>query len=131
MLVTRAYWVIVGVFFIVAVTVFFLVFKNTESTVLEKDALSSVQATILLTDEGFVPRSIRITRGTTIVFSNETSNQFWPASNPHPTHTLYGAFDSKRPLASGETWSFVFDTPGVWRYHDHMRSYFTGVIYVE
>ena len=86
---------------------------------------------IVLRDTGFDPQSVRIRRGTTVVFSTTRSNQFWPASNPHPTHDIYPKFDARVPISPDSTWSFRFDDIGTWNYHDHIRSYFTGTVYVE
>ena len=86
---------------------------------------------ITLTEKGFVPPEIRILLGDTVRFSSTLDSQYWPASNLHPAHDIYPEFDPKRPLLPGESWSFTFDRPGAWRFHDHLRSYYTGVIYVE
>jgi hypothetical protein len=89
------------------------------------------EASIRLTEDGFVPERLRVDAGTHIVFSTELGNQFWPASNPHPSHTIYDQFDPNRPIAPGETWTFEANEAGVWGYHDHLRSFYTGILYVE
>ena len=86
---------------------------------------------VILSDRGFQPHAIRITKGTIVIFSTSRVNQFWPASNPHPSHGLYPEFDPRAPIEPDATWSFTFDRVGTWGYHDHVRSYFTGTIYVE
>lgn len=85
---------------------------------------------VVLTDEGFEPSTVTITRGTTIEFSTTAGRPFWPASNLHPTHEIYPAFDPLEPIPPEETWSFTFDQIGKWNMHDHIRSYFTGTINV-
>lgn len=95
------------------------------------DARGEQEVSIILTDTGFEPNAVRITKGAVVVFTTTRKNQFWPASNPHPTHEIYSGFDPRHPIAPGEAWSFTLDTPGVWSYHDHIRSYFTGTIHVE
>jgi plastocyanin len=89
------------------------------------------EAAIVLTEDGFIPRDILISPGTKVTFTSTRENQFWPASNTHPSHGIFPDFDPKRPLESDESWSFTFDRVGNWGYHDHIRSYFTGIIYVE
>jgi len=84
---------------------------------------------VTLTEQGYLPEVI-IKKGTTVVFKSELDKPFWPASNLHPSHELYGDFDSKRPLNPNESWSFVFNRVGVWQMHDHIRSYYTGTITV-
>jgi hypothetical protein len=95
------------------------------------DMLDSPEVQVVLTESGFRPEKVRVRIGTPIVFSTERNKQFWPASNPHPSHTVYAAFDPERPLAPDETWTFVPESMGVWGFHDHLRSYFTGILYVE
>lgn len=95
------------------------------------DARGQEKVSIVLTDEGFAPRYVRISAGTEIVFTTTRSYQFWPASNEHPAHTIFPDFDPRRPLEPNEAWSFTFERSGEWRFHDHVRSYYTGTIYVE
>ena len=85
----------------------------------------------MLSDHGFVPDELFIGKGETVTFRAEIERQFWPASNLHPDHSIYPEFDPQRPLQPQEEWSFVFERPGTWRFHDHLRSYYTGTIYVE
>lgn len=86
---------------------------------------------ILLTEEGFEPREAYVRPGGTVLFSANHERSFWPASNLHPQHDIYPAFDPKRALGPGEMWSFTFTEAGTYGYHDHLRAYFNGVIYVE
>ncbi len=85
---------------------------------------------VVLTHSGFSPEKIEIHEGDTVIFSSEKKTEFWPASDPHPTHTGYSSFDPERPLLSEETWSIRFDTLGVWRYHDHLSPSLRGVVTV-
>ncbi len=85
---------------------------------------------IVLTPDGFVPKEPTIHVGTIVTFSNTTGREYWPASDLHPSHAIYAAFDPARPLQPDETWSFTFDRVGSWGLHDHIRSYYTGLIHV-
>ncbi|MCE9541468.1 hypothetical protein K8R03_02815 [Candidatus Kaiserbacteria bacterium] len=87
-------------------------------------------ATVVLTDKGFEPNNVTIRVGGTVTFSTTNGRPFWPASDPHPNHTLYPAFDPLAPVAADATWQFRFDKIGRWGYHDHIRSYYTGTIHV-
>lgn len=95
------------------------------------DLRGQKEVSVVLTDKGFVPRDIIVDIGTKVTFTTTRQNQFWPASDPHPTHSTFPVFDPRVPIESGASWSFTFEKPGVWAYHDHIRSYFDGVIYVE
>ncbi len=86
--------------------------------------------TIIERDDGFHPRVLTIKAGETVTFKNERKKFFWPASDFHPSHTLYAAFDAKEPLKSGATYSFTFTEPGVYPFHDHLAAYMFGVIRV-
>ena len=66
------------------------------------------------------------------MFVNETKSSFvWPASDLHPTHSLYSEFDPGEPFESGKAWAFTFDKPGQWGYHDHLKPNHRGVVTVE
>ena len=85
---------------------------------------------VLLTSTGFEPNVITIKKGDSVTFFTSNTNLFWPASNPHPNHNLYGDFDPKRALKPNETWTFSFTESGSWSYHDHLNPRFTGVVNV-
>lgn len=86
--------------------------------------------TVAMNDDGFTPREVRIARNDTIVFFNNDNLPRWPASNLHPTHTIYPEFDPKKPIAPGQSWTFVFNNAGTWKYHDHLLPHFRGTITV-
>jgi plastocyanin len=83
-----------------------------------------------VTDEGFEPRSVEIQSGDTVVFENVGDETHWPASDDHPTHEEYSAFDPKKPIRPNTEWSFTFDRLGKWEYHDHMNPYLMGEVVV-
>ena len=59
---------------------------------------------------------------------NDGERNHWPASNFHPTHTLYpeeggclgSTLDVCKGLKKGEEFSFKFEKEGVWSMHDHL-----------
>lgn len=75
---------------------------------------------VMRTQEGFIPKKITVQKGQAVVFTSSTGKEFWPASDFHPSHTIYPEFDPKRPLKPDESWRFVFSKAGVWTYHDHL-----------
>lgn len=87
--------------------------------------------TVRMDEEGFHPQKLTIKAGETVTFLNADKEGRWPASNIHPTHAIYPAFDPKKIIDAGAAWSFTFDRPGEWRYHDHLFPDSTGVIIVE
>ena len=87
--------------------------------------------TIELKSNGFIPQTVKIKVGDTVTFVNKTTQPFWPASNLHPTHLIYSEFDSKEPIGPGQSWSFIFDEQGSWKFHDHLAANFTGKVIVQ
>ncbi|MBI2108553.1 MAG: hypothetical protein HYT93_00025 [Parcubacteria group bacterium] len=124
---------ILGISFIVISLLFFFIQQskvNTKQDIV--DMRGKNQVSVILTEKGFEPRYVKISLNTEIVFSSALDNKtFWPASNLHPTHDIYPEFDSKGPIQEDNVWSFVFKDLGAWGFHDHIRSYFNGIIYVE
>ena len=88
---------------------------------------------------------MEINKGDIVLFLNEGSSKSWPASDVHPTHTVYpnsgiskcgtveeeNIFDACKGLANGESYSFTFNEIGTWTYHDHLKPYVGGTIVVN
>lgn len=103
------------------------------------------QAVVVYSDGGFSPQTVNIKTGETVVFRNESSGDFRPASAMHPTHKVYpgsdiakcgtaeagNIFDACRGIAPGGEWAFTFSKAGTWKYHDHLSSSRFGTIVVE
>lgn len=83
---------------------------------------------IRMTDNGFEPKELTVTEGDEILFINNDDTDRWPASNFHPSHTLYPEFDPKMHVKPGESWKFIFEKTGTWRMHDHLIPHMTGTI---
>ena len=90
----------------------------------------SGEQVIRMTEDGFVPDVIIITKGTKIRFLNADTLAHWPASDLHPSHTLYPEFDPHMPIESGKEWDFTFEKIGKWNMHDHLAPYITGTVQV-
>ena len=86
--------------------------------------------TVNRTANGYEPNSLTIALGDTVIFENSSNEHHWPASDLHPTHTIYLDFDPDRPLAPNEPWSFRFKQAGKWYFHDHLKANLVGVIKV-
>lgn len=89
---------------------------------------AGIEKIIKFDSSGFFPQTLTIEKGDTVTFMGK--QEFWPASDPHPTHQGYPGFDPMKPLEKGDTWSFVFLKEGQWGYHDHLHPYFKGTIVV-
>lgn len=94
---------------------------------------------VTYTDSGFSPSKITIPKGSAVIFRNYSSKKMRVASNPHPAHNEYpatggcvgSAFDSCDNIPQKVSWSFVFDSPGIWGYHDHLNPGKGGVVIVQ
>ena len=85
---------------------------------------------VVLKEDGFHPDDISIKKGDTVTFISETGKPFWPASDLHPSHSIYSAFDPKTLVYPETPWSFQFDEVGEWKYHDHINPMYGGIIRV-
>ncbi|HEX3099900.1 MAG TPA: cupredoxin domain-containing protein [Patescibacteria group bacterium] len=81
--------------------------------------------------KAFSPSTVTIKSGDVVVFKNNSTTSFWPASGPHPTHTLYPEFDPKQAIAAGQSWQFKFTKVGTWPFHNHLNPSATGTIIVK
>lgn len=86
--------------------------------------------TIVLTKDGFEPKKLSIVLGDTVVFKTTAEKEFWPASDLHPSHSIYSEFDPKAPVSAASTWQFTFAKLGEWKFHDHLSPLYRGVITV-
>lgn len=96
-----------------------------------KGSLPRFWLIVKITANGYDPSHLTISKGETVTFVNAGENDYWPASNIHPTHEIYPEFDPRKPIPSGKSWSFVFDKEGIWRFHDHLYPQLTGTIIVQ
>ncbi len=86
---------------------------------------------VILGSDGFSPATLIIQKGDTVTFKSAAGKDFWPASDLHPSHTIYSEFDPKQPIGPESFWSFKFNKAGEWKYHDHLFSVYRGVIKVK
>ncbi len=85
---------------------------------------------IRISKDGFEPKELTVIEGDEVLFINNDDVAHWPASNFHPTHTLYSEFDPLKGIPPGESWKFKFEKVGAWRMHDHLSPHLTGTIVV-
>lgn len=92
---------------------------------------STKKAVVIYDGLQFQPPTISITAGTRVVFENQSSEEFWPASNDHPTHQRLSGFDAGKAIAADASYEFQFDKPGDWGYHNHLQPTQTASITVQ
>jgi len=94
---------------------------------------------VTYTDSGYAPIALNIKNGETVIFKNQSPQSMWTASAAHPTHRIYpttggclgSTFDACAGVQLGGSWSFRFDIPGTWKYHNHLSPGDTGTIIVD
>lgn len=96
--------------------------------------------TITFTGDAYEPEDLTVQKGTRVRFLNASDQETWPAGAVHPTHSIYpekraedclgSAFDACRGLKKGEFFDYTFNYVGEWRFHDHLRAYYTGAVTV-
>lgn len=85
-------------------------------------------AVVRMIDGGFDPPQTVIVQTGKVTFVNEDDVDRWPASNIHPTHGVYPAFDPLAPIPPGQSWTFTFSREGIWHFHDHLLPQLGGTI---
>lgn len=102
------------------------------------------QSIITYSNSGYSPSALRIKAGTAVTFKNESSLSMWTASAFHPSHTVYSgtaleehcpdtagiAFDACTGVQPGNSWKFIFNKKGTWKYHNHLNPSDFGAIVV-
>jgi plastocyanin len=131
------------IFFVIVVVMVglgFWIFKNdkqqeplqdravAEQGRVEGEEVKAEDNVVIYTNAGFSPRSLTVAVGTTVKFVDQASKPMWVASDPHPTHGDYSAFDQ---LRGGSEYSFTFTESGSYPFHNHLVPADTGVVVVE
>lgn len=83
-------------------------------------ASKPVSYTVKLTATGLSPASLTVKRGDTVTILNTSGVSFWPASNPHPSHSDCPGFDALRGLSNGESYTVTFSSIQTCGYHNHL-----------
>lgn len=76
----------------------------------------SSQAQVKITDQGFIPATLLVKKGTQITWINTDSRPHQIASDPHPLHNLISSLYQDKPTSG--SYSFIFTKVGTYTYHD-------------
>lgn len=85
---------------------------------------------VTLTNSGFDPKTITVKAGTRVSWLNASGKPGSVNSDSHPTHQLYPALNLGE-FPDGYGVQFVFDKPGTYGYHNHLKPSQTGTVIVE
>ena len=99
--------------------------------------------TITYDGTSFSPKTVTIKVGQSVTWVNQSSNQMWIASNPHPLHNGYDGTTEQQHCAPGYTgaapldecaannsFTFTFTKVGTWGYHNHEGAEDGGTVVV-
>ncbi len=87
--------------------------------------------TVSYGNDGFSPRNLSIKKGDTVRFVNNSDEDMWVASNPHPVHTDLSGFDAGHAYTSNQIFIYTFNQQGTWGYHNHVHSSSEGSVIVK
>lgn len=88
------------------------------------------EAEINLTKGGFTPQTLTVKAGTKVTWINESGGVAAVNSVNHPTHQVYPLLNLGE-FEDGENLSLIFNTPGTYRYHNHLDATVFGSVIVE
>lgn len=90
------------------------------------------ETTVVITDKGFFPQTIRLKKGGTVSFINQDTQPHQIMSDPHPIHDLYPFLNTDEVLNNGESVAITFEKSGTFTYHDHLNPLkYKGIVMVE
>ena len=140
----RLFSIVIVSFLVLVSALLFLSFFSPLNMSIFSSEKSDSQTVVYITHDGLSEKEITIPVGGTVTWINTDTNAHWPASDFHPTHTMYSKsgiekcgttdesviFDACKGILQGEKYSFTFMSVGSWTYHDHLFPSFLGVVHV-
>lgn len=79
----------------------------------------------------FSPTNLRIQRGDTVKFINESKDLLWLISDPHPEHDNAVDFNSRSEILPSGLFSYTFKTAGLFPYHNEKNVNEYGLVMVR
>lgn len=96
------------------------------------DRTGQTEVTVHMSALAFDAPSIRVSRGTTVVWVNDEDVEHFVNTDPHPSHTLF-PIQNSLGLKKGETFKTTFTAVGEYPYHcsAHVPQGMVGAVLVE
>jgi plastocyanin len=94
----------------------------------------SGSVSVSITDSGFTPKSLTVSAGQAVTWTNNDNVVHYVAPNDHPSHQRYSGIwddDGSGRVGPGDTYRVTISTPGTYLYHDHLDSTLTGTLIVR
>lgn len=80
--------------------------------------------------DGFLPQTLIIKKGDTVVWINQSGENVTVNSDPHPTHNLH-RFLNRGEFSQDSSVQVTFEETGTFSYHNHLNPSQRGTIVVE
>lgn len=95
--------------------------------------LAGKTAIVTLTDRGFKPAVVKVERGASIKFINQSGNamRITPLKDPKDDTSEYLGFASTRSYGRGGTYGVTVTKPGIWGYKNLNNANLVGIVIVE
>jgi plastocyanin len=107
----------------------FTIDRSLQSTFI--DLTGQEKVSIVMKDIVFSPQKIKISPGTEVTWIHDDIAEHFVNTESHPFHTYFPKQNS-RSLRQGDSYSVVFDTPGLYPYHCSAHAaVMTGEIIVQ
>lgn len=90
----------------------------------------AVITSVTITSSGFEPATVNVNVGGKVEWTNKSGGAATVNSALHPTHSIYSPLNLNEVPVNGSV-SLVFDTPGTYKYHDHLNPSRTGTVEVK
>lgn len=95
-------------------------------------ARPAVNAQVEITSAHLSPVTLKIKAGQSVMWVNQDNEPHQIASDPYPSEDSLADLNSMEPLATGESYTYTFEQPGTYTYHDHLHPLaLKGTIVVE
>lgn len=80
------------------------------------DQTNKKEVIIKLSQIKFSPKSVKVSKGTKVIWINDEEIEHYVNTDSHPAHTYYPDQNSKL-LKKGDSFSLAFDIQGIYPYH--------------
>jgi plastocyanin len=114
--------VVILLFIALGVVTWMFLQSSTDQTAEETSTV-----TVTITDEGFSPATVKVTKGQDVTWKNQTSKARQLASDEGKPE----GFITREALALNDSYSFTFDQDGTFHYHDPENLGRKGTVIVE
>lgn len=89
-------------------------------------------AYVSITDEGFVPETLKVAPGQQVQWINEDTTSHQVASDPYPDHSDLPSLFAERPITQNGRYFYTFEDGGEYTYTDQLNpAKYHGTVIVE